>query len=96
MEIVLKIDNPDFEKQLIEFVKHQKQGLEEITLEALKKFLDSFHQKEPLQYKKKDIRKHLSVIKIDDDEPRDESVELYTHVEDSAKYIHDLRRMRNR
>ena len=30
MTITVKIDNPDLEKQLIEFVKQQKQDLEEI------------------------------------------------------------------
>ncbi len=91
MTITLKIDNVDTEKQLQQFIKEQK----EITLDVLKSFLDSFQKKEKLQYKKKDIRKHLSVITSDNNEPRDESIELYSHVEDSGQYIHDLRRKRN-
>ena len=91
MTITLKIDNVDTEKQLQQFIKEQK----EITLDVLKSFLDSFQKKEKLQYKKKDIRKHLSVITADNNEPRDESIELYSHVEDSGQYIHDLRRKRN-
>ena len=97
MSIILEINNPNlFEKQLVDFVKQQKQDLEEVTVEALKKFINSFQQEEKLQYKKKDIRKHLSTIISDDDEPRDKSIELYSHVEDSGQYIHDLRRVRNR
>jgi len=88
MTITLKIDNPDIEEQLKVFVKEQK----EITVEALKSFFDSLRIKKKLKYKKKDIHKHLSVITSDDDEPRDENIKLYSHVEDSGKYIHDLRR----
>ena len=92
MTITLKTENSDMEEQLKAFVQEQK----EVTVEALKNFFDSFGKKEKFQYKKKDIYKHLSVITSDDDEPRDESIKLYSHVEDSGKYIHDLRRVRNR
>lgn len=92
MIITLKVENSDTEEQLKEFIKEQK----EVTIESLTKFLNSFQQEKKLQYKKKDIYKHLSVIASDDNEPRDESIELYSHVEDSAKYIHDLRRVKNR
>jgi hypothetical protein len=51
MVITIKIDNPDLEQKLIEFVKQQKQDLEEITIEALKNFIDLFHQK-----KKKELK----------------------------------------
>ncbi len=54
MTITVKIDNPDLEKQLIEFVKQQKQDLEEITIEALTNFINLFHNKKKLTFKKKD------------------------------------------
>jgi len=92
MTITLKIENSDMEEQLKVFVREQK----EVTVEALKNFLNSFEKKESLHYKKKDIYQNLSIITSDDDEPRDENIELYSHVEDSGKYIHDLRRVRNR
>ena len=92
MTITLKIENSDIEEQLKAFIQEQK----EVTVEALKSFFDSIGTKKKFTYKKKDIHKHLSVITSDDDEPRDESIELYSHVEDSGKYIHDLRRQRNR
>jgi hypothetical protein len=95
MALQITINNPDLEKELLAFIKDKKQNIEEITVEALKSFVDSFGKKEKLNYKKKDIQKHLSIIEIDDNEPRDRSVKLYSDVEDSGKYIHDLRRVRN-
>jgi len=93
MTITLKIENQDMEEQLKVFVQEQK----EVTVEALKNFLNSFGKKEKLVYKKKDPRKHSRKIEFTDDENEDLSdVQPYAHVEDSGKYIHDLRRQRNR
>lgn len=97
MEVSLKINNPnDFEQKLFIFLKEQKKELEELSVDVLENFINTLKKEDKLHYKKRDIRKHISVITSDDDEPRDESIELYSHVEDSAKYIHDLRRVRNR
>jgi len=93
MTITLKIDNPDIEEQLKAFVQEQK----EITVEALKSFFDSLGTKKKLKYKKKDPRKHMhKIVYMDDDNEDLSDVKPYAHVEDSAKYIHDLRRQRNR
>jgi hypothetical protein len=93
MSITLKIDNPNLlEKQLIHFMKQKKESLEEMTIEALKGFIGTFQEKENFFYEKKDIHKNLSIISSDNTEPRDETIKLYSHVEDSAQYIHDLRR----
>ena len=93
MTITLKIENSDMEEQLKVFVQEQK----EVTVEALKNFLNSCGKKEKLVYKKKDPRKHSRKIEFIDDENEDLSdVKPYAHVEDSGKYIHDLRRQRNR
>jgi len=93
MTITLKIDNLDMEKQLKAFVQEQK----EVTVEALKSFFDSFGKKDKLVYTKKDPRKHSRKIEFIDDENEDLSdVKPYAHIEDSGKYIHDLRRQRNR
>jgi len=91
MTITFKIDNPDIEEQLKEFVKEQK----EVTLDAFKKFIDSFQKKEKLVYKKKDPRKHSRIIKREYN-PADVDEVALLHIEDSAKYVHDLRRERNR
>ena len=93
MTITLKIENSDMEKQLKAFVQEQK----EVTVEALKNFLNSFQKEEKLVYKKKDPKKHSRRIEYIDENNEDLSdVKPYAHVEDSGKYIHDLRRQRNR
>jgi len=91
MTITVKIDNPDLEQKLIEFVKQQKQDLEEVTIEALNNFVDMFHQKKKFNFKKKDPREHSRIIKRDYNENDVDDVALL-HIEDSAKYVHDLRR----
>jgi len=91
MTITVKIDNPDLEQKLIEFVKQQKQDLEEVTIEALKNFIDLFHQKKKFDFKKKDPREHSRIIKRDFDDKDVDEVALL-HIKDSAKYIHNLRR----
>ncbi len=97
MQVILKIDNPNIlEKQLLDFLKQQKEDFKEITIETLNSFINSFHKKEKFNYKKKDIFQNLSVITSDNNEPRDKSIKLYSHIEDSGEYIHNLRRERNR
>ena len=93
MTITLKIDNPDMEKQLKALIQEQ----EELTIEALLDFWDSFEKKEKLVYKKKDPLKHMRTITyVDTDDDDLSDVKPYAHVEDSGKYIHDLRRESNR
>jgi hypothetical protein len=93
MTITLKIDNPDIEQQLMQFIKQQQ----EITIEALRHFLNSFHKKEQFVFQKKDPRKHSSKIEyIDEDNEDLSNVKPYSHIEDSGQYIHDLRRERVR
>ena len=90
MTITLKIDNPNIEEQLREFIKEQK----EITLEALNHFINSFQKREKLVYKKRDPRKYSSKIEYIDDGEDLSDVKPYAHIKDSGKYIHDLRRQR--
>jgi hypothetical protein len=87
MTITLKIDNPDIEQQLKEFIKEQK----ELTLEAFNNFINSFQKQEKLIYKKRDPRKYSRIIKREYDSKDVDDVALL-HIEDSAKYVHDLRR----
>jgi len=87
MTITLKIENSDMEEQLRAFVQEQK----EVTVEALKSFLNSFGKKEKLVYKKKDPKKHSRMIKRDYNLEDVDDVALL-HIEDSAKYVHDLRK----
>ena len=91
MTITFKIDNPDIEEQLKQFVKEQK----EITLDAFKNFIDSFQKKEKLVYKKRDPKKYSHKIEYIDRENEDlNDVKPYSHVADSGEYVHNLRRPR--
>ena len=93
MTITLKIDNPDTEEELKAFVQGQK----EVTIETLKGFFDSLGAKKKLKYKKKDPLKHMHTITYIDEDNEDLSdVKPYAHIKDSGKYIHDLRRQRNK
>jgi len=91
MTFTIKIDNPDLEQKLTEFVKQQKQDLEEITIEALNNFIEIFYQKKKFNFTKKDPRKHSRIIKRDYNEKDVDKIALL-HIKDSAKYIHNLRR----
>ena len=92
MSITLKIDNPNqFEEQLLTFVKHQKEGLQEITVDVLNNFLNSFQKNENFSFQKKDPKKHSRMIQRTYDSNDVDEVALL-HIEDSAKYVHDLRR----
>jgi len=55
MAITLKIDNPHLEEQLLLFLKEQKQGLEEVTTEALQFFINAFGKKQKNYSQKIDI-----------------------------------------
>jgi hypothetical protein len=95
MTITLKIDNPDIEQQLMQFVKQQKQDLEEVVLEAIKKLIYPSTKKK-FNYVKRDPRKYSRKIEYDDDSTDDLSdVKPYSHVEDSGAYIRELRGKRN-
>ena len=87
MTITLKIENPNIEEQLKQFVKEQK----EITIEALSSFLNSFQKEEKLVYKKRDPKKYSRIIKREYDSKDVDEVALL-HIEDSAEYVHALRR----
>jgi hypothetical protein len=89
MTLTLKIDNPDVEKKLKEFVKEQK----ELTLEALNNFINSF-QKDECKYTKRDPKKYSRIVKREYDS-KDVSGVALLHIEDSAKYVHNLRRQKN-
>ncbi|MDQ7085495.1 MAG: hypothetical protein Q9M36_11460 [Sulfurovum sp.] len=87
MTITLKIDNPDTEERLQEFIKEQK----EITLDVLSHFINTFVKKEPLEFKKKDPKKHSRIIKRAYN-PQDVDTLALLHIDNSAEYIHNARR----
>jgi hypothetical protein len=92
--LAIKIDNPEIESKFREYAKQQKKAIEDVVSEAMKLFLDTHKKADEIVYSKKDPMQHISKIKYEDDGEDLSDVKLYTHVEDSAKYIHDLRRER--
>ncbi len=89
--LAIKIDNPEIENKFKEYAKKQKVSLEELVSEAMKLFLDLNKKDDELVYTKKDPMKHLHKLEYEYDDDLCDEVAL-THIEDSAKYVHDLRR----
>ena len=96
MEIRLTINNSDLEQQLLQFIKQKHKSLEETVIEAIKKLITPTSEVE-FDYVKKDPKKHSRKIEYKEDFTLklDDSVKPYSHIEDSGKYNHDLRRKRN-
>jgi hypothetical protein len=93
--LVFKIDNKEFENEFLEFVKMQKKTVEDVAIDALKKLMASNeNKKSTLIYTIKDPLKHLHKSQIKFDESMCDEVAL-THIQDSASYIHNMRRQRN-
>ncbi len=91
--ITLKINNAELERQLLEFIKIQKEDLETVATQAIQNFINAWQEK-PLNHQKKDVNKHVHVIQKNCDETLDE-IKPYRHVKDSASYIKELRSRRN-
>lgn len=96
--LAIKIDNPEIENRFKEYAAQNKKAVEDLVSDALKMFLDMKKQDGELMYTKKDPMKHLHKIEYDyEDDGEDLSdVKLYSHVDDVAKYVHDLRRVRDK
>ena len=92
--LTLNIDNKELENKFLEFAKIQKRAVEDVAIDAMNYFI-SIQREEKLVYTKKDPLKHLRKIEVDFDDEDLSDVKPYGHIEDSAKYIHDLRRKRN-
>ncbi len=91
--LAIKIDNPEIESRFKEYAKQQKRAVEDIASEAIKFFLDMQKRDDTLKYTKKDPTKHIVKINREYDENLCDNVAL-THIQDSAKYVHELRRQK--
>jgi hypothetical protein len=89
----IKIENQEFENNLIEFAKTQKKSIEDVAIDAMKYFMN-LKNKDTLVYTKKDPLKHLRTINYDYDGEDLSDVKPFAHIDDAAKYVHDLRRVR--
>ena len=90
--LAIKIENKEFESKFLEFAKSQKKAVEDIALDAMKYFMN-LKDNDTLVYTKRDPMKYIHKIEYEYDDNEDLSdVKPYSHIEDSAKYVHDLRR----
>ena len=92
--LTFKIENPELENKFIEVAKSQQKAVEDVVLDAMKYFIN-MQKEDKLVYAKKDPLKYLHKIEREYDNEDLSDVEPYNHIEDSAQYIHDLRRKRN-
>lgn len=90
--LAIKIDNPEIENRFKEYAKQQQKAIEDVVSEAMKLFLDTHKKYDKIVYTKKDPMQHIQKVKYEDDGEDLSDVKPYSHIEDSAKYIHDLRR----
>ncbi|MDY0124214.1 hypothetical protein [Sulfurimonas sp.] len=94
--LAIKIDNPEIENKFKQYAKQQKKAVDDLVGEALKMFLDMQRQDDELVYVKKDPMKHLHKVEYEDDGEDLSDVKPYGHIEDSASYVHNLRRERKK
>ena len=95
--LAIKIDNPEIENRFKQYAIQHKKAVEELVSDALKMFLDMNKKDDELIYTKKDPLKHLHKVEYayDDDGEDLSDVKLYSHVDDVAQYVHNLRRVRD-
>ena len=92
--LAVKINNPEIETRFKQYAIEHKKAIEDLVNDALKMFLDMNKKSDKLVYTKKDPMKHLHAIEHDNDDEDLSDVKPYGHIEDSASYIHNLRRVR--
>jgi len=91
--LAIKIDNPEIEIKFKQYALQHKKALEDVVSEAMKIFLKINKKNDELVYIKKDPMKHIHKISYEYDESLCDEMAL-THIEDSAKYVHNLRRIK--
>jgi hypothetical protein len=91
--LVIKIDDPEIENRLRKYAKQQKKAIEDLVNDAMKLFLETHQKDDTLIFTKKDPMQYIHKIEYEYDDDLCDNVAL-THIEDSAKYIHDLRRQK--
>ena len=93
--LAIKIDNPEIETRFKQYAAQHKKAVEDLANEAIKMFLELQKKDDDLVYTKKDPMKHLHKInhKYEDDGEDLSDVKPFSHIDDVAKYVHDLRRV---
>jgi len=89
--LAIKINNPEIESKVKEYAKEQKRAVEDLVSDALKMFIDLKKKDNKLVYIKKDPKNHLHQINHNFDNELCNETAL-NHIENSAQFVHDLRR----
>ena len=92
--LAIKINNPVIESQFREYASQHKKAIEDVVSSAMQLFLDTHKKDTEIVYAKKDPMKHIHTIEYKDDGENLDDVNPYSHIEDSALYIHNIRRER--
>ena len=97
LTINIKIEDKQTEQRLVEEAHTCGKSVDELVKDLVdEQFADPGERS--FEYVKQDVRKHMKVIQYDltEEEERilteNPDVRPFSHIKDSAKYIHDLRR----
>ena len=90
--LTITLNNPEIEEKIFEFVKTKKKKIDEVIADILKEFLEN-KKEDKLVYEKKDPYKHIKKISYEYDEDLSDVIP-YSHIKDSAEYVHNLRRVK--
>jgi len=89
--LAVKIDNQDMENQFKHYAIKHKKTIEDVIGDAMKLFLNMQEKDDKFVYTKKDPMQYIHKIKYEYDDDLCDDIAL-THIENSATYIHNLRR----
>ncbi len=91
--LTLEIKNTEIEFKVKKIVKDKKISLDKFVTDALTLMINSF-KKEDIKYKKRNPLNYCHKISLSYNEELCSNIAL-THIEDSASYVHNLRRKRD-
>ena len=91
--LAIQINNPNLENQFLEYAKQQQKSIEELVNEAINFFI-KYKKDENIKYNKKNPMENLHKIKYKSFDDDLDDVKLFQDIEDSAEFIHKLRRNR--
>ncbi len=97
LTININIEDSELEQRLLQEAQANGKSVNELVRELVdEQFADSGTPH--FKYTKQDVREHMRVIQYDLTDEEEEilaqnpDVRPFSHIKDSAKYIHDLRR----
>jgi len=91
--LAIQINNPKLENQFLEYAKQHKKSIEELVSEAIDFFVKN-KKDNKIKYPKKNPMGNLHKVKYEVFNDDLDNVKLFQNIEDSAEFIHKLRRDR--